>query len=48
MGQLKGEKILNFYSYIIKDTKLLEKYVHIYNNSITKNMIIKHNIELEI
>ena len=31
----------------IKDTRLLQKYVHIYNVSVTQNMIIKHNFEFE-
>ena len=47
MGQLKGKKILSFDCYIIKDTRLLQKYVHFYNVSITKDMIINHTFELE-
>ena len=47
MGHLKGKQILSVYSYINKDTKSFQYYVHIYNISITKHMIIKHNFELE-
>ena len=46
-GPAKREKNFSFYSYIIKDAKLLQKYLHIYNISITKDMIIKHNFEFE-
>ena len=45
LDQLK-EKKLSFYSYIIKDRKLLQKYVYIYNTSITKDMIIQHKFRI--